>query len=191
MMNNGSPATQPTSGSMSPEQLRAHLNTYIYEYFLKLGHYDIARSLLREDKFEIRTKPPVKQSPGRRKDTEVNGVDADAMDTDVKDDIPDDLPRPFTGEAASTPGIGFLYEWFSIFSDLYTAHSRSSKLQSGQPGNMGPAAQYLLQHHVRHLVVIDITHSLPCTEHATHAREPATPKHKPPRHDEPPIHACC
>ncbi|ETI28591.1 hypothetical protein G647_01041 [Cladophialophora carrionii CBS 160.54] len=144
MMNNGSPATQVNVGN-SPEQVKAQLNTYIYEYFLKLGHYDIARSLLREKEFELRTKPPVKQSPGRRKDAEVNGVEGDAMDTDPKDDIPDDLPRPMHVGDASTPGVGFLFEWFSIFSDLFTAH-RSSKMQGGQGGNMGTAAQYLMQH---------------------------------------------
>merc|ERR1712000_122462 len=111
----------------------------------KLGLYDHARRLVNEDKFEIRTKPAVKQSPGRRKDGEVNGVDADAMDTDVRDDIPDDLPRPMHA-AENTPGIGFLFEWFSIFSDLFTAHQRSSKMQGGQSANMGPAAQYLMQH---------------------------------------------
>ncbi|EXJ92567.1 hypothetical protein A1O3_01119 [Capronia epimyces CBS 606.96] len=148
MMNNGSPATQANNnnGNTSPEQVKAQLNTYIYEYFIKLGHYDIARSLLREDKFEIRTRPPVKQSPGRRKDVEVNGVDGDSMDTDVKEDIPDDLPRPMHVGEANTPGIGFLYEWFSIFSDLFTAHQRSSKMQSGQAQTMNAAAQYLIQH---------------------------------------------
>ncbi|KIX06439.1 uncharacterized protein Z518_04415 [Rhinocladiella mackenziei CBS 650.93] len=145
MNNNGSPAMQVNSSS-SPEQVKVQLNTYIYEYLLKLGHYDIARSLLREEKFELRVKPSVKQSPGRRKDAEVNGVDGDAMDADVKDDIPDDLPRPVHVGDASTPGIGFLYEWFSIFSDLFTAHQRSSKMQGSQAGNMGPAAQYLMQH---------------------------------------------
>ncbi|KAK5252271.1 hypothetical protein LTS03_004852 [Exophiala xenobiotica] len=144
MMNNGSPAMQVNT-SPSPDQVKAQLNTYIYEYFLKLGLYDHARRLVNEDKFEIRTKPAVKQSPGRRKDGEVNGVDADAMDTDIRDDIPDDLPRPMHA-AENTPGIGFLFEWFSIFSDLFTAHQRSSKMQGGQTVNMGPAAQYLLQH---------------------------------------------
>ncbi|KIW15487.1 hypothetical protein PV08_05533 [Exophiala spinifera] len=144
MMNNGSPAMQVNT-SPSPDQVKAQLNTYIYEYFLKLGLYDHARRLVSEDKFEIRTKPAVKQSPGRRKDAEVNGVDSDAMDTDVKDDIPDDLPRPMHA-AENTPGIGFLFEWFSIFSDLFTAHQRSSKMQGGQGANMGAAAQYLMQH---------------------------------------------
>ncbi len=146
MMNNGSPATQGTGGS-APEQMKSQLNTYIYEYFLTFGHYEIRRSLLREEKFELRTKPPIKQSPGRRKDVEVNGVDGDAMDTDIKDDIPDDLPRPMHLGEGSTPGAGFLFEWFSIFSDLFAAH-RSSKMPGGQGGNMGTAAQYLMQHQV-------------------------------------------
>jgi hypothetical protein len=148
MMNAGSPAMQPSNG-MSPDQVKSQLNTYIYEYFLKLGHYDIARTLLREDKFDIRTKPPVKQSPGRRKESEVNGVDGDAMDTDIKDDIPDDLPRPVHAGDAPTPGVGFLFEWFSIFSDLFTAH-RSNKVSSGP---MGPAAQYLIQHQVTNIIL--------------------------------------
>ncbi|EHY54496.1 hypothetical protein HRR83_004382 [Exophiala dermatitidis] len=148
MMNNGSPATQANNngGSHSPDQVKMQLNTYIYEYFLRLGHYDIARSLLREEKFELRTRPPIKQSPGRRKDPEVNGVDGDAMDTDAKDDIPDDLPRPMHFGDNNSPGIGFLFEWFSVFSDLFAAHQRSSKMQSGQAQALGPAAQYLIQH---------------------------------------------
>ena len=145
MMNNGNPATQVNN--TSPDHIKAQLNTYIYEYFLKLGHYDLARTLLKEEKLELRTKALVKASPGRRKDTEVNGVDGDAMETDVKDDIPEDLPRPLHVSDANAPGMGFLFEWFSIFSDLFTAH-RSSKMQSGQGGSMGTAAQYLMQHQV-------------------------------------------
>ncbi len=141
MMNNGSPATQASLGRGS-EDIKSSLNTYIYEYFLKLGYYDIARSLLREEKLQLRTVP--KASPSRRKDVEVNGVDGDAMDTDIKDDIPDDIPRPQHFEASA--GAGFLFEWFSIFSDLFTAH-RSGKMQGGQ-GGMGTAAQYLMQHQV-------------------------------------------
>jgi hypothetical protein len=156
MMNNGSPAMG--LNTTSPEQMKAQLNTYIYEYLLKTGHFEIARTLLREEKFEIRTRPPVKQSPGRRKDAEVNGVDGDAMDTDVKDDIPDDLPRPMHLGDTNTPGIGFLYEWFSIFSDLFAAHQRSSKQQGAQGGNMGPAAQYLMQHQVSEVTFTYLGH---------------------------------
>lgn len=160
MMNSGSPAIPANSGSgMPPEHIKTQLNTYIYEYFLKLGHYDIARSILNDKGVTIHTRPPVKQSPGRRKDGEVNGVDADAMDTDLKDDIPDDLPRPGHLGETTIPGIGFLFEWFSIFSDLFSAH-RGGK---GPTGNMGPAAQYLMQHQVTpHLIsmtaLTDFTH---------------------------------
>ena len=146
MMNTGSPAMQVNNPGLSPEAIKAQLNTYIYEYFLKLGHFDIARSLLSEKGFEIRTKAPVKPSPGRRKENEVNGVDADSMDTDAKDEIPDDLPRPSHAGDANTSGSGFLYEWFSIFSDLFAAHQK----KGGQGGNMGAAAQYLMQHQVCH-----------------------------------------
>ena len=151
MMNSGSPAMQANSNptGMPIEHVKSQLNTYIYEYFLKLGQYDIARSILNEKGLEVRTKAPVKQSPGRRKDAEVNGIDGDAMDTDLKDDIPDDLPRPVhAGENNSAPGIVFLFEWFSIFSDLFAASQRP-KNHPGAPGaNMGPAAQYLIQHQV-------------------------------------------
>ena len=143
LMNNGSPATQANLGRGS-DDIKQSLNNYIYEYFIKLGYYDIARTLLREEKLQLRTVP--KASPSRRKDAEVNGVDGDSMDTDIKDDIPDDLPRPQHFE--QSPGAGFLFEWFSIFSDLFAAH-RFGKMQGGQPG-MGTAAQYLMQHQVCH-----------------------------------------
>jgi len=143
--NNGSPAMQ-MNAEASPEQVKARLNTYIYEYFLKLGHFDIARSLLREDKFEIKTKPPIKQSPGRRKDGEVNGVDGDGMEMDIKDDIPDDLPRPFYMQE-NAPGSGFLLDWFSIFSDLFSAYQ--NKIPGGNTTEVG---RYLLHHQVRRQV---------------------------------------
>ena len=43
-------------------------NTFIYEYFLKLGHYDIARAMIKEDKFQLRTTMDVDMrstKPGR------------------------------------------------------------------------------------------------------------------------------
>lgn len=173
MMNSGSPAMPGNNGSnsgMPPEHVKSQLNTYIYEYFLKLGHYDIARSILNDKNLTIHTRPPVKQSPGRRKDGEVNGVDADAMDTDLKDDIPDDLPRPGHLGETSTPGVGFLFEWFSIFSDLFSAH-RGGK---GPGGSMGPAAQYLMQHQVSHTTTFGFLRLLiQYPEHATHERKSA------------------
>jgi hypothetical protein len=142
MMNNGSPAQLQQGQTSGNDLLKIQLNTHIYEYFLKLGCYDIARQLNSDDKFTFRKAPSLKQSPGRRKDGEVNGVDPDAMDTDLKDDYPDDIPRP-AGDGNASSGMGFLFEWFSIFSDLYIAQSRSGKVPGGNP-----AANYIAQHQV-------------------------------------------
>lgn len=121
--------------SAEAEETRIRFNTYIYEYVLRLGLHDAARALSQsQDKFKIKTK--AKQSPGRRKDGEANGVDGDAMDVD-KFDIPDDLPMP---DVHTPPGQGegFLVEWFGIFNDLFLAASK--------PKQMGvtPAHQYLM-----------------------------------------------
>lgn len=189
MMNSGSPAIPGNNGGSSSETIKVLLNTYIYEYFIKLGHYELAKSLLAEKGLEIRTRPPVKPSPGRRKDNEVNGVDGDSMDTDSKDDIPDDLPRPLHAGDGNTPGSGFLYEWFCIFSDLFAAHQK----KGGQGGNVGAAAQYLIQHQVpRHfLSLLPSQTALTLIEHATDARKPTKPESRPgPRHDAEPVHAC-
>lgn len=138
MINNGSPAV--SAGNNTQDNLRLSLNTYIYEYLLKHGHYDIARTMANDGRFEMKTGP--KQSPGRRKDVEING-DGD-MDMDGKDDIPDDIPRPATWESGQ--GNGFLFEWYSIFQDLFLAHRMNGNKMNG--ANMNPAAQYLLQHQV-------------------------------------------
>lgn len=135
MNNGGSPAVQSNS-ERSPEYIKVMLNTYVYEYFLKLGCYDLARALLKDDKFEFKS--------SSKKDDEMNGLDGDSMDTGGKSDIPDDLPRPAGSNAdPSMQGNGFLYEWFSVFSDLFAAHRNNNK-----SGNPTPAMQYLFQHQV-------------------------------------------
>jgi hypothetical protein len=142
MMNNSSPATTSNSNS---QQQKEHLNTCIYEYFLKMGYHDHARKLANDSKFDMRRKPQnIKQSPGRRKDGEMNGVDADGMEMDVKDDIPDDLPRPDL-PSQEGHGNGFLFDWFCIFSDLFSA--QRSKAQGHST-----AKQYLEQTQVCVLV---------------------------------------
>jgi hypothetical protein len=140
MINNGSPAIPP---GMEPsiEYTKETLNTYIYEYLVRNGLTDVARTLLqKQDSFKIRTK---EGSPGNRKNGEVNGVDPDAMDMDMKSDFPDDMPRP------QVPPIGgpngFLFEWFSMFSDLYTAHGKRTKMTGG--AGMTAHAQYLVCQH--------------------------------------------
>jgi hypothetical protein len=128
MINDGSPAM----ANGSSDQTRNLLNTYIYEYFIKIGMYDIARSLSQQsEKFKINVAQ--KQSPGQRKGG-IDGNDADAMDVDNKMDIPEDLPRPSCPN--SSPGTAFLVEWFGIFYDIFQASSRK--------GSAGPAQQYLM-----------------------------------------------
>ncbi len=134
MMNSGSPATPMNISAAQAEQLKLQLNTYIYEYLLKIGMYDVARQLHQQpDKFKLRlgTKP----SPSQRKNGEVNGIDSDAMDMDL-DKIPDDIPRPECPQS-DPHGYGFLFEWFGIFSDLLVAARPQNK------GTMSSAAQYL------------------------------------------------
>lgn len=136
MMNNGSPATQVNNPGQAMENMKIQINTYIYEYLLKIGMYDIARQLhQQQDKFKLRlaTKP----SPGQRKNGEVNGIDSDAMDMDFKNDIPDDIPRPECPES-DPRGLGFLYEWFGIFSDLWLTARTQNK-----GANAGALSQYL------------------------------------------------
>lgn len=135
MMNNGSPAVSVGMNS----DARSTLNTYIYDYLLKNGHYDSARSLANDGKFEFQHGP--KLSPGRRKDGDMNG-DADGMDMDPKDDAPEDMPRP--ANWSGTSGSAFLFEWFNIFMDLFSVHSNRN---NGGKGAV-QAAQYLMHEKV-------------------------------------------
>ena len=140
MMNNGALAAPNTpSNANSQENMKLKLNTYIYEYFLKLGHHDHARALLRDEKFSISTKHATKTSPGRRREGELNGVDENSMDTESKDDfnIPDDLPRPDL--PSDCPQSTFLLDWFCLFFDIFAAQ------RNKKPGPDNPASQYLQQ----------------------------------------------
>jgi hypothetical protein len=135
MLSDGSPAM----ANGSSDQTKTLLNTYIYEYFLKNGMHDVARSLSQQpEKFKINVAQ--KQSPGQRKD------DSDAMDIDSKMDIPDDLPRPQCPN--SSPGTAFLVEWFGIFYDIFQASARK--------GSAGPAQQYLMHAQVRHHALLAV-----------------------------------
>ena len=94
------------------------LNTYIYDYLLKLEKFDLARTFQQQCQIAIKQST----SPGRG----VNGVDD--MDTDSKDAVlkrPADLPIP------ELPGLSdnttcFLYEWWCQFWDVYGARSKIS-----------------------------------------------------------------
>ncbi|KIL95776.1 hypothetical protein FAVG1_00514 [Fusarium avenaceum] len=134
MMNNG--AMNPQAAAAAAAASRQHqandnqrsvLNTYIYEYFIRMGMYDCARSLLSSDQ-QVNV---LKDGANRRRDENgnlINGVGEDPMDTDSKDDIdsklPEDLPPPKLPMPASD--TSFLYEWFSVFWDIYYAQRAKS-----------------------------------------------------------------
>ena len=133
LMNNGGPRAEQMSNSN-----RQQLNTYIYDYFLKNHHYELARALQRE--LPINASPHTKTSPSGR---EVNGVD-DSMDADGKEDgpkRPSDLPVPTIFD--HTEG-SFLYDWWCQFWDIWSAHRR--KIPAG-----AAASQYLAHAQVRFL----------------------------------------
>ncbi|KAL6890389.1 hypothetical protein GGI43DRAFT_387590 [Trichoderma evansii] len=120
MMNNNAmnPQMAVAGAQRQMQDQRSTLNTYIYEYFLRHQMYDCARSLLASDQ-QVNVN---KEAGGRRENGAMNGVD-DPMDTDSKDDsdskLPDDLPPPKLPMPASD--TSFLYEWFCVFWDIYTA----------------------------------------------------------------------
>ena len=143
MMNNGAGNPQPNAAAMAAarqqqinDNQRGVLNTYIYEYFLRYGMYDCARSLLSSD-----------QPVNLNKDGPKSGGNAangeDAMETDSKDDLdsklPSDLPPPKLPMPASDSS--FLHEWFCLFWDFFNA-------QRVKGGN-GTVNQYVAHTQVR------------------------------------------
>lgn len=148
-MNNG-PMTAAQQIQLQQGPNKTTLNTYIYDYFLREGLYDLARSMLNSDQ-AINV---LKDGPGRRRDENGNmvgnGVGDDAMDTDSKDDLdskrPSDLPM---ANVPSPPETCFLYEWFCLFWETLQA-------QRNKPGSNNQMSQY-----IHHTQVCDT--DLPCT----------------------------
>lgn len=97
-----------------PENNRANLNTYIYDYFIREGMFDCARAMLNSDQaLNVHKSPPRNQN---------NGLGDDPMDTDSKEDMdskrPSDLPAPNVPQGSDSC---FLYEWFCLFWDMLSA----------------------------------------------------------------------
>jgi hypothetical protein len=119
MMNNGVPGGSVRPSMPINDNQRQQLNTYIYEYFLRNGMFDCARSLLNSEQ-PIKV---IKDSPGRRRDDNGNGAGDDGGDGDSKDDLdskrPDDLPAPDVPRECSESC--FLYEWWCLFWDMFNA----------------------------------------------------------------------
>ncbi|KAG5930142.1 hypothetical protein E4U42_002878 [Claviceps africana] len=135
MMNNGAMNPQMAAAAAAAAAARqldsqhGVLNTYIYEYFIRYGMYDCARSLLSSDQ-QVNV-----YKDGTKGGNAANGDDP--MDTDGKDDLdgklPDDLPPPKLPIPASD--TSFLYEWFCLFWEIFTA-------QRGKTGS-GTVNQYV------------------------------------------------
>lgn len=152
MMNNGAMNPQQAAAAAAARQQqqqqatdnqRGVLNTYIYEYFIRYGMYDCARTLLSSDQ-QVNV-----HKDGAKPGNAANGEDP--MDTDSKDDLdaklPDDLPPPKL--PMPTSDTSFLYEWFCLFWDIYNA-------QRVKGGN-GNVNQYVAHTQVR----LHLTHGLP------------------------------
>lgn len=121
-------------GLPSHKDPRSLLSTYIYDYFLKTRHPELAQELLKASDLGVQIKPRTKTSPGGR---DVNGVN-DGMDSEPKDDIAkkiEAMPVPDLGEQLSNNS--FLQDWFFTFWDVWNA----SKNMANNPA--GTAAQYL------------------------------------------------
>lgn len=118
MMNaqSSAPRSEPP---MTQESVYVQLNTCIYDYFLKRGQFDAARLLLNDENIKLDT-DDAKTSPNQ-----MNGVDGDTSMGDAKDEkikIPDDFPRP---RVPMDSGNSFLFEWFSLFWDIFAAQRKS------------------------------------------------------------------
>ena len=127
-MNNGTNGATPRAGNGQEPQTeyKIRLNTFIYDYFLKIEQYDCARQLLNSS-LTLTTRN--NRSPGRRP----NGINDSSMEADSKEDIdskrPQDLPAPDIGDM--NENTSFLLEWFSLFQDMFLAQ-RKDKLASAQ-----------------------------------------------------------
>lgn len=139
MMMNTTPMAGQTPQTNRDELIK-RFNTYIYDYFIKFDQIECAKALV-SHQLPMSLDPPVKTSPGRRRDGEVNGIDPDSMDTDSKDDYkyPEDMPRPHV--PPQCPQSAFIFEWWSLFNDMFTA--------SRKKDNNTPVGAYINQSQVR------------------------------------------
>jgi hypothetical protein len=125
MINNGPAAALRNSNAPQDNSVEL-LNTYIYDYFLRLEMWEPARAMINTG--NVKPNKANKTSPRRRQDADgstVNGVDdADSKDTlDVK--LPDDLPP--SGLPSDGIQNSFLHDWWSLFWDIFGAQRGKQK----------------------------------------------------------------
>ncbi len=111
--------TPGSAQGMSQDVMLSKLNTAIYDYLLRHGHYKVARELMQAVK-KIDTKDS-KQSPSQRPGQQANGVD-DSMDPDGGNEYLRNRP-PEMPLANSIGGDGpFLQDWWCQFWEVFAAH---------------------------------------------------------------------
>ena len=115
--NAGTPSNGSGVNANDSAETVKRLNTYIYDYFLRNQHYDIARAMINASSMELLTQP--KQSPSQRQN-QPNGIDE--MDTDR----PKDLPEP---GLQNTEGP-FLQDWWFQFWDIYNSRRNHPSKQT-------------------------------------------------------------
>lgn len=105
------------------EIIKTKLNTYIYDYFMKNEHWDLARALQKSQLPMQTTKIPPRRPNG-----------ADDGGDDSKDDIdkrPPDLPYPADMHQLTNEN-SFLLDWFQLFWEMFWAPRRDPKIKPGQ-----------------------------------------------------------
>ncbi|KAH7080106.1 hypothetical protein BKA63DRAFT_234945 [Paraphoma chrysanthemicola] len=117
MTANGGPDGTPVMGNMPHPNKRMstdpreQLNTYIYDYFIRNSHFELARSML-DAQLKMSTGPPQKTSPKNR----TNGIEP--MDDGSRGG--DDLPTPLLPQNQMADN-SFLLDWWVQFWDIYQA----------------------------------------------------------------------
>lgn len=104
------------------EYQRQQLNTYIYEYFIRNRMFDCAQSLLNSEKHlsAIEESPRRRQANGNgmRNGTPNHG-DSDNSKGDMNSETSGGLS--VTSTTQESPESSFLYEWWCLFWDMFTA----------------------------------------------------------------------
>lgn len=139
-VNNG-PQRRPQGGRPTGE---IALDTYIYDYFLKMQMYDCAQALLNA-RNDLNIRPAEADSPNRRPakhdldGNAVNGGDTnmDGSSNTKKEEGEEDLRKTFP--RPQIPHEDFLLDWFLLFWDVYTASNSNGK------GNATPIASAYVQ----------------------------------------------
>lgn len=123
-------AATPHSNDNSTEAIIVQMNTCIYDYFIKNGHHQCARAMVKGDALPMNVL-------NDRRDGEANGVDGDSTDADGKDNLkslPEDLPRPNPNKiiGGGDSSESFLLEWFMLFWELFGAQRKKAKIPESQ-----------------------------------------------------------